>query len=220
MSAIKKWLAVLVSICGNWLSIMSGGVSIPLAVIALCLGGAPGVWLGVLAFIALLICTGNMGKVNYALLQKQKPRITTHCERAPAIDAASLRLRICSESDAPIEGCQARIIQIKTDDDASPMEVHSAPLMFVPNELNIVEKTIAPRSVEIVDVILVGKRHFLPGTQEHHWVADRSFGDYFPKYGDYFLTIEIRGNMPTERVVLKFKWNGWETATLEKSIML
>ena len=71
MEKTIKIAKLLVQICGGWLSLMSGAVSIPIAVLAIWCGGTGGFWLAVLAFVALWIIVIRTAWSNYQMIEIQ-----------------------------------------------------------------------------------------------------------------------------------------------------
>ena len=81
---IVKWAAaratrdaveIAVSLLGGWWSLMSGAVSIPLAVFALALGGKPTVWLTILGFVALWGMVVKMALDKYKAKSRERVAI-------------------------------------------------------------------------------------------------------------------------------------------------
>jgi hypothetical protein len=70
VSKIYKFAALLASLVGGWWSLMSGAISIPIAVLAIYFGGSPGFWLAVLAFAALWVIVIRTAWKNYQMMEK------------------------------------------------------------------------------------------------------------------------------------------------------
>jgi hypothetical protein len=204
---------------------MSGGLSIPFAFLAAFDWRSARWTFAVLAFIALLVA---MCRVAYRAAELRRPKISTACGKAVSgsrglnIGVDSLRIVITSLSEAPITNCQAHLTEIKKGKEtffcgsAGGNSVH---LTFCPSDLSDPRAiTIFPSTYPAVDVVYVKEKgEVLPGCIIGGWNFDKNFAEIFAESGEYFLTVKIVGDMPTEIVNLKFtRTTNWKTSTLEK----
>ncbi len=87
MSKTKYWAATIFSIVGGWFSLMSGCISIPLAILALFLGGTAKFWFALLAITSLWALIISMVKKTYEQQQMQKVTINHLHEEIAALNA-------------------------------------------------------------------------------------------------------------------------------------
>jgi hypothetical protein len=84
VSKICKFAKLLASIVGGWWSLMSGALSIPIAVLAIYFGGSPGFWLAVLAFAALWVIVIRTAWKNHQLMEVLKESPCLEIEPIPS----------------------------------------------------------------------------------------------------------------------------------------
>jgi hypothetical protein len=71
MPATRKWSKIIASLLGGWWSSMSGAASIPLAFLAVLVGGKPSLWLAILGYVALWIVVIKMARDRYNIENKK-----------------------------------------------------------------------------------------------------------------------------------------------------
>ena len=71
-----KYAKILASIVGGWLSLMSGAISVPIALVAIYIHGTAGFWLAVTAFAALWFIVIRTSWKNYQLIKIRPLEIT------------------------------------------------------------------------------------------------------------------------------------------------
>src|SRR5437764_10080958 len=71
-SRISEGITLVIEACGGWFSAMSGLASIPLALIALIIGGSPKLWFAILAYVSLWVLVIGGLRRNRALLAQMQ----------------------------------------------------------------------------------------------------------------------------------------------------
>jgi hypothetical protein len=197
--------------------------------------------IGAFGFVVVVACflawRDERRKVEL-LEQQQRPRLSIECGRGiagsfPPINwgKQAMRIVVHSLSQAPITNCHAYLVAISKGTEKI-WDGDKAGLTFAPAEKNGTKpKTIHPKTPEFIDVLYVGDLlGIAPGTEDGGWNFGRNFGkprgnpdrsgefqEMFSEPGDYYLIVQIVGDMPTETVRLKFTWpRNRDKANLEK----
>jgi len=225
MFAAPQWLATVVSICGGWLTIMSGAISVSSSFIALAWGGSPRIYFSVLAFLALWACVIRIGLAHYALLDRQKPKFKISCGNgipgctvdSPGNNTRYFRLLVKTDSVTTVHKCRGYLSRIEKgrlvlfDDDRRD-------LPFVPAEAeDSLEKTIFPNTPYHLDVLAIAGGNVYICIKGGMPALSTGGKPIFQECGEYLLTLGVCGeNVPTQIVKLKFLVNdNWTENTLE-----
>jgi hypothetical protein len=96
-------------------------------------------------------------------------------------------------------------------------EGQAVELTFSPGEAaEAVSKTLNDEVPEYVDVIILPSDSIYVGLKWRQWTYQPPLQEIFSERGEYFITIALRGSSgATEKALLRFVWNEWDTSTLE-----
>jgi hypothetical protein len=203
----------------DWWSGMSGGLSIPFAILGLTNAFSLR-WLFVtLAFVALFILAGR-------LAFKCIPKLKIAC--GPNVNGCSVlakwqpparfwRLAVKTECLKSVTNCKGFLTRIDKDGE-NKWGDESQQLTFSQGEdPDALSKTVYNKVPAFLDVlVLTSNNEIIPGTKDRKWPYVASMRDIFSEPGQYILTVAVTGDgSPTINALLSFNWTGyWQTSQL------
>ncbi len=225
MFTAPKWLALVISICGGWLTLLSGAISTALAILALTAEGPPRIYFSILAFLALWVCVIRLGIANYALLDRQKPKFKISCGHdipgctvdSPGNNTRYFRLLVKTDSVTTVHKCRGYLSKIEKGR-VVLFDYDRRDLPFAPAEAeDSLEKTIFPDTPYHLDILAVAGGKVYICIKGRMPAVNTDGKPIFQECGEYLLTVGVCGeNVPTQIVKLKFSVNdNWTEDTLE-----
>jgi len=210
-----------VYVFGDWWSGMSGALSIPFAALAVLNVFSARKEFVLLAFAALFITIGRLAyksvprfKISTCSVNERKSAQNYWGPNKPVI---FYQVRVDLLGKGSVKDCCARLLKIQRDKDVR-WEGQAVELTFSPGEApDALSKTLNDEIPEYVDVVILPSDHsiFL-GVKGRQWAYQPPLQEIFRERGKYLITIAVRGGIgATQKALLEFVWNEWDTSTLE-----
>jgi hypothetical protein len=208
----------------NWWSRLSGGLSIPFALISAFTTGGERVLFVILAFLSLLVSVGFLIARILELKEKLRPKLKVSC--GPNVDGChvvtsigiaphqkvALYLRVMVEVDGvgDLEDCTGTLIRIEKGA-AAKLGHERLGLTFAAGvEAAATSRRLRNKVPDFLDILMITEdREIVPCTSG--FVCPRSIDlrEIFSERGIYILTLILNGkDSPSQEIPLQFHWGG------------
>lgn len=216
-----KIITLAFSVFGDWLSVMSGGLSIIFAVLELFAHERHRLIFAALAYVSLWVVIIRMIIVN-TRFRTPKLTVTFNPEnpRCRVEDPGHIFIRALVESKSitSIQKCAGHLIRIEKDG-VPVFNQDKRRLAFSPAESpDTLSKTISPGVPETLDILVIRKVGNEVGLGTSPASREVKSGvSIFYEPGNYILTVLVSGeNIPTETMKLRLSWKqDYQSASFE-----
>ena len=210
-----------VYVFGDWWSGMSGALSIPFAALAVFNVFSARKEFVFLAFAALLVTIGRLAyksvprfSISTCSLNERQSAKNYWGPNKPVI---FYQVPVDLLGKGSVKNCCARLLKVQRDKDVT-WEGQAVELTFSPGEApDALSKTLNDEIPEYVDVVILpSDDSIFVGVKGRQWTFQPPLEGIFRERGEYLITIAVRGSTgATQRALLKFVWNEWDTSMLE-----